>query len=80
MYSETYRFAFGKDRSFFYENDVNAIRNFLNESYFCEGLIFRTKLLTTLLHNDALLQSKEVKKDFLKKSRELEEYLKQLPI
>jgi len=76
-----YRFAFGKDRSFFYENDNDAIRTFLQENYFCDGLYYRTKLLTTLLQSDSLiLPNKKQRKDFLEKSEELQKYLSQLPI
>jgi len=81
MYEESYIFAFGKDRSFFYKNDYNTIRTFLSENYFCDSLYYRTKLLSTLLHNDSLiLPDKNQRKDFLEKSEKLTIYLKQLPI
>jgi len=81
MNEDMYIFAFGKDRLFFYENDYDAIRNFLNENYFCDGLYYRTKLLTALLHSDSLiLPDKKQRKDFLEKSKELQKYLSQLPI
>jgi len=81
MNEDMYLFAFGKDRSFFYENDYDTIRNFLSENYFCDGLYYRTKLLTTLLHSDSLLlPDKKQRKEFLEKSGELQKYLSQLPI
>jgi len=80
MNEEMYRFAFGKDRTFFYENNFSTICDFLRENYFCDGLYYRTRLLTTLLHNDALLHPKNIKKNFLEKSEELEKFLKELPI
>lgn len=80
MYTKTYSFAFGKDRSFFFENDIAVICDFLSSNYFFDSLIFKAKLLTTLLYNDALIQEEEIKKNFFKKSMELDEYLKQLPI
>jgi len=81
MYGESYLFAFGKDRSFFFNNDFDTILYFLNENYFCEGLYYRTKLLSTLLHNDSLiLPDKKQRKDFLEKSEKINVYLKQLPI
>jgi len=81
MYEESYLFAFGKNRTFFYENDFDAICVFLQENYFCDGLYYRTKLLTTLLHNDSLvLPDKKQRKNFLEKSEKLQEYLKKLPI
>lgn len=81
MYELMYIFAFGKDRSFFYENGYAAIHRFLNENYFCDGLYYRTKLLTSLLHNDALvMKDKKQRKDFLEKSEKLKEYFNHLPI
>jgi len=80
MNEDMYLFVFGRDRTFFYENDFSVICDFLRENYFCDGLYYRTKLLTTLLHNDAHLQPKNIKKDFLEKSEKLKAYLNQLPI
>jgi len=78
---DMYLFAFGKDRLFFYENDYNAICSFLQKNYFCDGLYYRAKLLTTLLQSDSLiLPDKKQRKDFLEKSEELQKYLNQLPI
>ena len=79
MYSKSYIYAFGKDRSFFYENDLSTIYSFLRENYWGDSLTLRTKLLVTLLFNDAQLQPAKIKKEFLRKSKELNEYYKQLP-
>jgi len=79
MYSETYFFAFGKERSFFYENDSSFLYAFLCENYWGDSLTLRLKLLVNLLSCDSDVQPANVKKKLLKKSDELSKYLSQIP-
>ena len=79
MYEDTYLFAFGKDKSFFYDNDSSVIYSFLRENYWGESLMFRTKLLVTLLSSDASVRPSKIKKELIRKSEELSKYINQNP-
>ena len=72
-----YILAFKKDKSFFYENDVATIYAFMTEHYWGDGLMFNLILLVNLLDCDSGVQPTALKKDLIKKSKELNEYLNQ---
>ncbi|GHV32483.1 hypothetical protein FACS1894177_08660 [Bacteroidia bacterium] len=77
LYTLIYHLAFGKDKSFFYDNDSQSIYAFLIENYWGDGLALRIKLLAKLLYFDSFVNPLKIKKDLMKKSEELNKYLNQ---
>ena len=75
LYSKIYLSAFGKDKSFFYEKDISAIYAFLTERYWGDSLTLRINLLAKLLCFDSRVCPPGIKRELIKKSNELNEYL-----
>ncbi|MDR2622547.1 MAG: hypothetical protein LBC48_08225 [Dysgonamonadaceae bacterium] len=75
FYSTVYLLAFDKDKSFFYGMDSPAIYAFLTENYWGDSLDLRLKLLAKLFYFDSFVASKENRKELVRKSQELNEYL-----
>jgi hypothetical protein len=77
LYTQIYLLAFGKDKSFFHDNDTLSIYAFLVENYWGDSLTLRIKLLAKLLYFDSFVNPPKTKKDLMKKSEELTKYLNQ---
>jgi hypothetical protein len=75
MYLNSYRAAFNKDKSFFFEIDASTIYAFLRDNYCGDSLYYRLKLLVTLLSTESDFSPKNMKKGLIKKTEELKEYL-----
>ncbi|MCL1937241.1 MAG: hypothetical protein FWF52_02460 [Candidatus Azobacteroides sp.] len=74
-----YLFAFGKDKTFFYDKETSAIYAFLCENYWGDNLTLKIKLLVNLLYCDSFVHSGKIKKELVKKSKELSKYLNRHP-
>ena len=57
FYGQVYLLAFGKDKFFFYHNDVADILTFLEENFFGDNLQFKIRLLAKLLYYDSFVNS-----------------------
>ncbi|MDR2968192.1 MAG: hypothetical protein LBV32_01140 [Tannerellaceae bacterium] len=75
FYSTVYSLAFDRDKSFFYDMDSPDIYAFLTESYWGESLVFRLKLLIKLFYFDSVVAPRQMKKELVRKSEELNKYL-----
>ncbi|MDR1876504.1 MAG: hypothetical protein LBQ84_02630 [Flavobacteriaceae bacterium] len=73
FYGTIYLLAFGKDRTFFYNNDSQFIYRFLVENYWGENLELRIKLLSKLLYFDSFVHP-FFKKELILKSKELSQF------
>lgn len=78
FYSAVYLLAFEKNNTFFYNNDSCSIYKFLSEKYWGENLVLRINLLSKLLYFDSFVQS-GIKKELIRKSKELSNYLNHNP-
>lgn len=79
--SKIYISAFGKERTFFHENESAEIHAFLRENYFGDNLMLRLKLLVNLLDYDSSnLKDKKKRKELAQKSEELNKYLSQIQV
>jgi hypothetical protein len=79
FYSAIYLLAFGKDKSFFYDNDSSTIYVFLSENYWGDNLELKIKLLAKLLYYDSFVSAVKIREELIKKSEELSRYLNQNP-
>ena len=75
LYTTIYLLAFDKDKSFFYSKDSSAIYAFLNENYWGDSLELRVKLLARLLYYVSFVSPSKIRKELIKKSEELSQYL-----
>jgi len=78
LYSKMYLYAFERDRLFFYNNDSPTIYTFLRENYWGDSLALRMKVLVNLLDCDSSVHPRKIKKELIRKSKELNTYLSQL--
>lgn len=70
FYEQVYLLAFGKDKFFFYHNDILEILKFLEDNFFGDNLKFKRKLLSKLLYYDSFTNS-SIKKPLIQKSKYL---------
>lgn len=80
LYSRMYYLAFNEDKSYFYDKESSAIYEYLCENYWGDSLTLRLKLLVNLLNCDSHVHPAKFKKELIKKSNELNEYLKKIPV